>query len=266
MVIAKDNTIHNVEVYNNTTYNNSVVPGIVKAVYYTNSTNERIQLYTSDSNIDYVVIDGVKITGAYYTFVSAGNHTVTFYLKSNTFNPAMFRNREYVRSITIGKNITEIKQKTINSSSDGYWFTRAFVESGNPFYDTRGYGVVETATNKLVLGGAETTIASTVTTLGSYAFAYAKNSNTSSPGTSTYMSFVIPRTVTEIENYCFNRVGKLHRIDLYGRPTLSQYSLQQSLGQSNTSELHIRVGTSIAGTLWYDDLIYDRGWILCVDL
>lgn len=265
MVIYKNNTSHNVEVYNNVTYNNSVIPAIVTAVYYTYA-NDRIQLYNGDNNIDSVVINGAKVTGAYYTFTTAGSHTVKYYLKSGTFNPGMFRNIQNIRTITIGKNVSGISQKTIINNSDGYWFTKAFVDEGNPFYHSRGGAVIETASNKLILGGAESTIDSTVTTLGSYAFGYIKWCDTSSIGTDKYKNFVIPNTVNEIENYCFDRVDKVNRLDLYGRPTLSQYALQNFFGTSNTSELHIKVGSSIADTLWYDDLIYDREWVLCADL
>lgn len=263
MVITKDNTIHNVEIHNGVTYNTSILPGVIVAYYYTNSPNERIQLYSNDGSVVNAVFNGA-VTGAYYTFPTSGSHRVVINLKNNTFNPAIFKNNIYVRTINIGKNITNILPKTGNTN-DGYWFTRATVEAGNPVYHSIGSAVIETSSNKLVLGGAESTIDSSVTTLGSYAFAYVKNSNSVSPGTSTYWSITIPDTVREIEDYCFDDCKKLHRINLYGRPVLSQYALKYLLGD-NTSELHIKVGTSIAGTLWYDDLIYDRGWILCVDL
>lgn len=263
MVIAKDNTIHNVEIHNGVTYNNSILPGVIVAYYYTNSPNERIQLYRNDGSVVNAVFNGA-VTGAYYTFPTSGSHRVVINLKSNTFNPAIFKNIEYARTINIGKNITNILPKTGNTN-DGYWFTRTTVEGGNSVYRSIGSAVVEKATNKLVLGGSESTIDSSVTVLGSYAFAYVKNSNSVFPGTSTYWSVSIPATVMEIEDYCFDNCKKLHRINLYGRPTLSQYALKYFLG-GNTSELHIKVGSSIAGTLWYDDLIYDRGWILCADL
>lgn len=263
MVIAKDNTIHNVEIYNGVTYNNSIRPGVIVAYYYTNRPKERIQLYSNDGSVVNAVFNGT-VTGDYYTFVSPGSHEVVINLKSTTFNPSIFKNITYARTINIGKNITNILPKTGNIN-DGYWFTRATVEGGNPVYYSIGSAVIETSSNKLVLGGANSTIDSSVTTLGSYAFAYVRNSNSDSPGSSTYWSITIPNTVKEIEDYCFNSCTKLHRINLYGRPVLSQYSLKYFLGD-NTSELHIKVGTSIAGTLWRDDLISDRGWTLCADL
>lgn len=264
MVIAKDNTIHNVEIYNGVTYNNSIRPGVIVAYYYTNSPNERIQLYSNDSSISNAVYNGT-VTGDYYTFPSSGSHEVVINLKSTTFNPSIFKNITYVRTITIGKNITNITRKTYGNN-DGYWFTRTTVEAGNPVYHSLGGAVIETAANKLVLGGAESTIDSSVTVLGKYAFAHAMNSNSVSPGSSTYWSLTIPNTVMEIEDFCFDDVHKFNRIDLYGRPTLSQYSLKWSLGTNNTSTLHIRQGTSIANTYWQTDLIDDRGWILCADL
>lgn len=264
MVIAKDNTIHNVEIHNGVTYNNSILPGVIFAYYYTNSPNERIQLYINDGSVSNAVFNGA-VTGPYYTFPSSGSHRVVINLKSNTFNPAIFKNNIYVRTISIGKNITSITRKTVGNN-EGYWFTRTTVEAGNPVYHSLGAAVIETATNKLVLGGAESTIDSSVTVLGSYAFANTMNSDTVSPGSSTYWSLTIPNTVREIEDFCFDNVHKFNRINLYGRPTLSQYSLKWSLGTNNTSTLHIRQGSSIANTYWKTELIDNRGWILCADL
>lgn len=264
MVIAKDNTIHNVEIHNGVTYNTSILPGVIVAYYYTNSSNERIQLYNNDGSVSNAVFNGA-VTGAYYTFPSSGSHRVVINLKNNTFNPAIFKNITYARAINIGKNITNITRKTY-SNNDGYWFTRITVEAGNPVYHSLGAAAIETATNKLVLGGAESTIDSSVTVLGSYAFARTMDSNSVTPGSSTYWSLTIPNTVREIEDYCFDDVSKFNRINLYGRPTLSQYSLKWWLGTANTSTLHIRQGSSIADTYWKTDLIDDRGWILCADL
>ena len=266
MVITKDNTIHNVEIHNGVTYNNSILPMVIVAYYYTNSSNERIHLYNNDSSISNAVYNGT-VTGDYYTFPSSGSHEVVINLKSTTFNPSIFNNIIHVRKINIGQNITNITRKTYRyENNDGYWFTQTTVEAGNPVYHSVGAAVIETATNKLVLGGSESTIDSSVTVLGRYAFARAMNSNKYSPGTSTYWSITIPNTVREIEDYCFDAVQKINRIDLYGRPTLSQYSLKMFLGTINTSTLHIKQGTSIANTYWKTVLIDDRRWLFCADL
>ena len=247
MVIAKDNTIHNVEIHNGVTYNNSILPRVIVAYYYTNSSNERIHLYNNDSSISNAVYNGT-VTGDYYTFPSSGSHEVVINLKSTTFNPSIFKNITYVRTITIGKNITNITRKTYTyGNDDRYWFTQTTVEAGNPVYH-------------------RSTIDSSVTVLGRYAFAHAMNSDKYSPGTSTYWSITIPNTVREIEDYCFDDVQKINRIDLYGRPTLSEHSLKMFLGTINTSTLHIKQGTSIANTYWKTVLIDDRRWLFCADL
>ena len=75
------------------------------------------------------------------------------------------------------------------------------VASGNPFYDSRDNcnAIVDTATNKLVVGTNNTVIPSTVTSIGLFAFA----GSTFGGGCSFANTFSIPSTVTSIEMYAF---------------------------------------------------------------
>ena len=69
------------------------------------------------------------------------------------------------------------------------------VEDGNAVYDSRenSNAVIETATNRLVMGCKNTRIPNNVTNIGEYAFS----------GNTELMSITIPESVKTIEDYAF---------------------------------------------------------------
>ncbi len=70
------------------------------------------------------------------------------------------------------------------------------VDEANTVYDSRDNcnAIIETATNKLILGCVNTKIPNTVTSIGSYAFAHCENVG----------KIVIPDSVVSIEQFAFN--------------------------------------------------------------
>ena len=80
------------------------------------------------------------------------------------------------------------------------------VESGNPVYDSRSNcnAIIMTDTNELISGCKNTTIPSSVTGIGSYAF----------NGCSGLTSMAIPDSVTSIGSYAFNLCSGLTSIDI----------------------------------------------------
>ena len=106
-------------------------------------------------------------------------------------------------SINIGHSVTSI--------GDGLFFfcpalTSIVVESGNPKYDSRNNckAIIETASNTLFLGCKNTIIPTSVTSIGTDAFAYC----------SGLTSIVIPNSVTAIGIEAFYNCSGLTSIDI----------------------------------------------------
>ena len=103
-----------------------------------------------------------------------------------------FYDCQYITSIAITSRVTSIEE---GAFSGCYRLASIEVEKDNKVYDSRDNcnAIIETSTNKLVLGCKNTVIPSAVTSIGSYAFSH--NSDT---------SINIPQSVTSIESYAFS--------------------------------------------------------------
>lgn len=103
-------------------------------------------------------------------------------------------------SITIPNSVTSIGSNVF--SSDGV--EQIIVDSGNPVYDSRNNcnGVIETATNTLIIGCKNTIIPNTVTSIGEDAF----------NGCKGLLSISIPNSVTEISTNPFKSCDELEQI------------------------------------------------------
>ena len=103
-------------------------------------------------------------------------------------------------SITIPNSVTSIGE---GAFSDCSGLTSISVASGNTKYDSRDdcNAIIETASNKLIVGCNNTVIPSSVTSIGVYAF---KGSG--------LKSITIPESVTDIEMYPFEGCINLERI------------------------------------------------------
>ncbi len=74
-------------------------------------------------------------------------------------------------SMTIPNSVTSIGERVFNDCNS---LISIIVESNNPIYDSRNYcnAIIETATNKLIVGCMNTTIPNTVMSIGNYAFSF----------------------------------------------------------------------------------------------
>ena len=107
-----------------------------------------------------------------------------------------------VASITIPSSVTLIEARSFGNCPN---LTSIVVEDGNTKYDSRDNcnAIIETATNTLVVGGINTVIPNSVTSIGSEAFH-------SSPLT----SIDIPNSVTSIYSYAFVDCSNLTSVDI----------------------------------------------------
>ena len=134
---------------------------------------------------------------------------------------------------------------------------KKFISGNNPIYDSRDNcnAIIETATNKLVMGCKETVIPTSVLIIGDSAFA----------SFDAITSFVIPEGITEIEegafSYCFNlksitlpeSLEKLGNSAFYFCRSLKKIKIP-----SNIKEFHICVFSnclSLSELVIHDNLI-----------
>ena len=130
-------------------------------------------------------------------------------------------------SVTIPNSVTNIDFN--NPFSDCEYLSRIIVSEGNPRYDSRNNcnAIIETATNRLIVGCPFSDIPSTVTKIGNFAFLGCSNlTNVTIPNTVTTIgsgafgrcrnlrSITIPNSVTEIYDYCFAVCSSLTNVTL----------------------------------------------------
>ena len=106
-----------------------------------------------------------------------------------------------IKSIIIPRAVTQIDNCAFRGCSG---IATLVVEEGNPVYDSRDNcnAVIETATNKLILGCQSTVIPYSVDTIGYYSFY----------GMYKLKSIDIPNTVNHIENGAFHYCYYLHHV------------------------------------------------------
>ena len=108
-----------------------------------------------------------------------------------------------ITSITIPKSVTKISTNAIISCEA---LTSIVVESGNPVYDSRNNcnAIIETGTNKLIVGCKNTVIPESVTEIGNSAFNYLTK----------LTSITIPENVTAIGSQAFHECKSLTSITI----------------------------------------------------
>ena len=103
-----------------------------------------------------------------------------------------FRDCSSLLSVSIGNSVTSIGSDAFRGCSN---LTRIQVSLGNTKYDSRNNcnALIETTSNKLILGCSNSIIPNSVTSIGSYAFY----------GCSGLVNVTIPNSVTRIWDYAF---------------------------------------------------------------
>lgn len=139
-----------------------------------------------------------------YVFNSCNNlTTVNIGDEVKTIPDNAFAYCHHLTSITIPNSLTSIGY---NAFYDCPGLESIIVESGNAVYDSRNNcnAIIESTTNKLILGCKNSTIPNSVTSIGSSAFSNCTG----------LTSFVIPEGVTSIEEYAFWRCSDLTSVTI----------------------------------------------------
>ncbi len=102
-------------------------------------------------------------------------------------------------SVEIPASVVEISNPFVGCNA----LTTISVESGNPVYHSDGNCIIETATNRLVVGCKSSVIPSYVTILGNLSFA---NYN--------FVEFVVPEGITKVESSAFNNCNVMNKLTL----------------------------------------------------
>ena len=112
-----------------------------------------------------------------------------------------FKGCSGLTSVTISSSVTKIGNYAFSSCSG---LTSVSVASDNPIYDSRENcnSIIETASNKLILGCKNSTIPSTITTIGYEAF----------NGCSELTSINMPNSISAIESSAFSDCSDLTSI------------------------------------------------------
>ena len=212
---------------------------VVLCTYNVTSTEEPTHLYHkmgasgSGNGEDVEVFTSMKIDGIeqqeivdYYTFNTIGKHKVLYTLTNPTdVGDFMFQECENIISIVLGNSIEKFSYNalegvdTINSLTIGRAFNNddlwVFMKDGleyikvhpdNQKYDSRNNcnAIIETSTNKLLLGSKNTIIPNSVTSIEQLAFQNCYG----------LTSIIIPDSVISIGRYAFGECHNLTSITL----------------------------------------------------
>ena len=202
------------------------------------------------STFSSMTIDGVEQSGVVssYTFNTTGEHTILFTLTEGvtsisnqsfegcsgltsvtipdsviSINERAFYNCSGLTSITIGNSVASIGYGILRYCSG---LTSIVVGANNQTYDSRNNcnAIIETSTNKLMVGCKNTIISNSVTSIGNYAFSGSGLTSITIPDSVTSIgdgtfagctgltSITIPDSVTSIDVYAFSDCSGLTSI------------------------------------------------------
>ena len=164
------------------------------------------------------VPEGITTIGYEAFYYCTNLATVTLPASLITIESYAFEWCSSLTSITIPVNVTEIADLAFVGCSS---LTSIVAEEGNTVYDSRNgcNALIETATNKLIVGCSATIIPEDVVTIGSNAFRDC-----------TFSSIAIPEGVTTIEDNAFGDCYNLTAITLPGSLNSIGYEAFRSCG------------------------------------
>jgi hypothetical protein len=259
----------------------------ITATYYPITNTTTTKILNNSSTVTKIEYNGTEYNPSTYLKFDRKNQnqTVKFYLNSpsvNVYN--LFKGVDRVKAIEIGKDITNVNKDGLsyvsNPNTSSVWFRTATVESGNSVYDSRGGGIVHTATNTLVVGCANTTIDSTVTTIGKGAMACvaygtdgAIKSSSDDSMPNSYIQWDIPTSVTSLGEQAFYSTIKISRLNVRGYALRTNPDIPTNAFThfgDNNSTIYIPTGTTLANTVWLNELVTTRQtgykWSVCANL
>ena len=178
-----------------------------------------------------------------------------------------FRGCGSLTSIFIPSSVTNIEEWCFYDCPS---LSSIKVDEKNTVYDSRNdcNAIIETATNKMILGCVNTVIPSTVTSLGDYCFQWCTSlTSISIPSSVTVLgdncfykcssleSVTIPSSVTSLGYECFNRCTSLISISIPSSVTKIGYDCFENCTSLNTVTCEIPV--AIGGD-FFDDVPIDK--------
>lgn len=209
----------------------------------TTSTSQNVMLFDTYSSgyeeINYIEIDGVeadieeiKSNGGFITIATTGEHVVKYrFTDPSSIPESLFVDCGYT-SIYIPDGITSL---------DGFfWFQEAnsdlesiTVDSNNPTYDSRNScnAIIETSTNKLILGCKNTVIPNDIAIIDDSAFKSVQG----------LQNIEISNNVTEIGAHAFRYNNVIETVDIGN--SIAYISNQAFANCSNLTSVTIRATT-----------------------
>ena len=236
----------------NIVYNNTDHPNYYLIAVRSDECEFDIDILYDDSNVDEIEIDGNTLPDVVtsYTFNTPGEHIVKYTLSDPTIiTESMFDGFPYLQSVSIPDSVITIEESAFSSCEDlnslhignsvtnigDYAFygcgrlTSIKVKSENSKYDSRNNcnAIIETSTNKLIVGCNNTVIPNTVTSIGYGAFSECTGLTsvtipegvTSIGAAAFYLctgltSVTIPSGVTSISNRAFSDCSSLTSVTI----------------------------------------------------
>ncbi len=145
-------------------------------------------------------------------YINACHNIETIIINSTQIELFDIVNHHYdnkITSIVISSNVTSIKEGVLTSElqNDFSWIDKLVVELGNQYYKIEGNCLIEIATNKAILGGADAVIPEYITRIGNSAFAWNSNLTT----------ITIPSNVMTIGDKAFAGCDNLTELNLQAK-------------------------------------------------